>query len=568
MLARADRSRIPPKRRVAPVWPRVSFGVMGENCDVIVLGSGAAGLAAALAAHESGARVRIIERFDRVGGTSAVSGGVIWVANNPRQQAAGLSDSREEALAYFGALDHGDIRRDVLEAFVDAGPEALAFLEGIDALRVSLLAGYPDYYLDRPGAKPEGGRALDHDLFALTELGRWAARITAIEELKPMMLRETPLGGGSGVVAQAELGRRVAERECGFGQAMVGRLLKACLDRGLEPELGVRTRRLTIERGRVCGIEGERDGAPFAMRAGRGVILATGGFEWDAELRQTFLRGPADTPASPPSARGEGLVLAMAAGAKLGNMTSAWWAPTLALPGDRWPGGEQRAGPVLIERTLPHSLMVNRAGERFCNEAANYSALAGAFHAFDPQTYAYPNQPAWLVFDGQYRARYPIGTAGPGSPLPAGVVEAATLDDLAERIGVDGAGLAATVARFNRFADEGRDADFARGTSAYDHFYGDRSRDGTAVTLGTIAQPPFFAVEIRMGMLGTNGGPRTDAAARILDHGGAPIPGLFGAGNVIASPTGGVYAGAGGTLGPALTFGYLAGRAAAAANLR
>ena len=539
---------------------------MSEQTDVIILGSGAAGLTAALAAHESGAKVRVIERFDRVGGTSAVSGGVIWVADNPRQRAAGMADSRAEALAYFRSLDHGDLRDDVLEAFVDQGPEALGFLERIDALRVSLLAGYPDYYLDRPGAKPEGGRALDHDLFALGELGEWAARIVAIEEPKPMMLRETALGGGSGVVEPHELHRRMAANERGFGQAMVARLLKACLVRGIEPELGVTTRRLTLENGRIVGIEGEREGQPFTASAHGGVIIATGGFEWNAELRQTFLRGPADTPASPPTARGDGLALAMAAGARLGNMTSAWWAPTLAPPGDRWATGEQRAAPVLIERTVPHSLMVNGAGQRFCNEAANYSALAGAFHAFDPQTYSYRNQPAWLIFDAQYRARYPVGTIMPGDPLPDWIASADTLDELAAMIGVDGAGLAATVERFNRNARNGHDPDFARGTSAYDHFYGDRSRQGTAVTLGPVEQAPYFAVEIHSGTLGTNGGPQTDAAGQIVDHAGAPIPGLYGAGNAIACPTGGVYAGAGGTLGPALTFGYLAGRSAARAN--
>ncbi|QGN54281.1 FAD-dependent oxidoreductase [Novosphingobium sp. Gsoil 351] len=539
---------------------------MNEETDVIVLGSGAAGLTAALAAHESGARVRLIERFDRVGGTSAVSGGVIWVADNPRQRAAGMADGRVDALAYFRSLDHGDLRDDVLEAFVDAGPEALDFLERIDALRVSLLAGYPDYYLDRPGAKPEGGRALDHDLFALGELGEWAARIYAIEEPKPMMLRETALGGGSGVVEPHELQRRLAADERGFGQAMVARLLKACLARGIEPELGVTTKRLIAEQGRVTGIEGERAGRPFALHASGGVIVATGGFEWDADLRRTFLRGPADTPASPPTARGEGLALAMAAGARLGNMTSAWWAPTLAPPGDRWATGEQRAAPVLIERTVPHSLMVNRAGQRFCNEAANYSALAGAFHAFDPQTYSYQNQPAWLIFDAQYRARYPVGTIMPGQPLPDWIASADTLGELAAKIGVDEAGLTTTVERFNRNARDGHDPDFARGTSAYDHFYGDRSRTGTAVTLGPVEQAPYFAVEIRMGMLGTNGGPQTDGAGQMLDHAGEPIPGLYGAGNAIACPTGGVYAGAGGTLGPALTFGYIAGRSAARAN--
>lgn len=541
--------------------------IMSDICDVIVLGSGAAGLTAALAAHSAGADVRVIERFDRIGGTSAVSGGVIWVADNPRQRAAGMADSREEALAYFRALDQGDLRDDVLEAFVDIGPEALAFLEEIDALRVSLLAGYPDYYLDRPGAKPEGGRALDHDLFGLGELGEWAARIYAIEEPKPMMLRETLLGGGSGVVPSDELHRRIANAERGFGQAMIGRLLKACLARGIEPLLGVETKRLTRDGGRIAGIEGMRDGQPFTLTARHGVIVATGGFEWDAAMRQTFLRGPADTPTSPPTARGEGLALAMTAGASLGNMTSAWWAPTLAPPGDTWPGGEQRAAPVLIERTVPHGLMVNRAGQRFCNEAANYSALAGAFHAFDPQTYSYRNQPAWLVFDNQYHARYPLGTIPPGAPLPEWVRTADTLEALAGRLGIDGAALAATVGRFNAFARDGHDPDFARGTSAYDHFYGDRSREGTAVTLGPLEQAPFHAVEIRMGMLGTNGGPRTDAAARILDHAGEPIPGLFGAGNAIACPTGGIYAGAGGTLGPALTFGYIAGRSAARANL-
>lgn len=531
-----------------------------SNCDVLVLGSGAAGLTAALAAHEAGARVRLLERDARVGGTSAISGGVIWVPDNPRMREAGMADSREEALAYFRSLDHGDLVDETLEAFVDKGPEALGFLEAIDALKVALLAGYPDYYLDRPGAKPAGGRALDHDLFALTELGDWANRIFAIEEPKPMMLRETPLGGGSGVVAPEELGRRMAAQERGFGQAMVARLLKACLARGIEPELGVEVTRLWQDGGRVLGVilgNGEQ------IAADQGVIVATGGFEWDAELRQAFLRGPVTAPASPPTAAGSGLKLAMAAGAKLGNMTQAWWAPTLATPGRTWANGEQRAEPVLIERTVPHSLMVNRAGQRFCNEAANYSALAGAFHAFDPQSYDYLNLPAWLVFDAQYAARYPIGTRLPPAPVQDWVPSAASVTELAGVIGIDPAALEATVARFNTHARAGHDPDFQRGTSAYDHFYGDRSREGTAVTLGPVEQAPFYAVRIDLGLLGTNGGPRTDGAARILGHDGAAIPGLFGAGNAIACPTGGIYAGAGGTLGPALTFGYIAGRSAA-----
>ncbi|WP_108789346.1 FAD-dependent oxidoreductase [Erythrobacter sp. Alg231-14] len=541
-----------------------------ETVDIIILGCGPAGMTAALAAHEAGASVALIERFDRIGGTGAISGGVIWVADNPRQRAAGMADSKEEALAYFRSLDHGDLVDETLEAFVESGPDALEFLEDAGALKVALLDRYPDYYLDRPGAKPEGGRALDHDLFALGALGEWADRITAIEEPKPMMLRETPLGGGSGVVPPEELGRRIANNERGFGQAMVARLLKACLDRGIEPILEVETKRLAKTDGRITGIEGTRKGEPFSLAARNGVIITTGGFEWDEDKRQTFLRGPIDAPASPPTARGEGHTLAMESGAKLGNMTQAWWAPTLAVPDAPWSNdqfnGEERAMPVLIERTVPHSIMVNAKGERFCNEAANYSALAGAFHQFDPQTYDYPNLPAWLIFDEDYVDRYPIGPRLPGQPVPDWVIRAETLDQLASAIGVPASGLNATVSRFNGFAKDGEDRDFERGTSAYDHFYGDRTREGTAVTLGAIERAPYYAVEIRMGLLGTNGGARTDGNARILGHDGEPITGLFGAGNAIACPTGGIYAGAGGTLGPALTFGYLAGRSAARAN--
>ncbi|GIX21009.1 MAG: FAD-binding protein [Erythrobacter sp.] len=538
-----------------------------DAVDVIVLGTGAAGMAAALAAHEAGARVCLVERWERIGGTSAVSGGVIWVADNPWMRAAGIADSRADALAYFRSLDHGDLVDETLQAFVDHGPEALAFLAAIGALKVAVLPGYPDYYTDRPGAKPQGSRALDHDLFDLGELGEWAARIYAIEEPRPLMLRETPLGGAAAVPGPEVLAQRLAARQCGFGQAMVARLLKACLDRGIEPLLGVETQRLIMEGGRITGIEGVQAGKPLALRARRGVVLATGGFEWDADLRQTFLRGPVTAPASPPTATGEGLKLAMAAGARLGNMTSAWWAPTLVTPDAPWPGGAPRAQIVLIERTVPHSIMVNRAGKRFCNEAANYSALGGVFHQFDATRYDYPNLPAWLIFDAQYAARYPLGTRQPGQPLPDWVMRAETIEVLARQIGLDPAVLGATVARFNAHADAGTDPDFGRGTSPYDHFYGDRSRTGPFVTLGAIRKAPFYAVEIASGLLGTNGGPRTDGKGRVLGHDGAPIAGLFGAGNAIAAPTGGVYAGAGGTLGPALTFGYLAGRAAALANL-
>lgn len=534
-----------------------------EQTDVLIIGAGAAGMAAALAAHDGGARVTIMEKGERLGGTAAISGGIIWAANNPRMAAAGIADSEEETLAYFGSLDHGEMDPAVLGAFVREAPEALRFLEGAGALEVSILPGYPDYYLDRPGAKPDGGRALDNELFDYKTLGVWADKVFGDGVIHRMMLRETPLGGSTGFVDPAELQRRAAADLRGFGQALVGRLLAACLARGIEPQLGCKAERLVIEQGRVVGAQfGTADG-PRTVHASRGVILATGGFEWNEGLKKAFLRGPLEAPASPPGNTGDGLKLAMAAGAALGNMTSAWWVPTLSMGGAQWAGGEQRSMPVLIERTLPHGLMVNRAGKRFCNEAINYSSLAGAFHLFDPATYDYPNMPAYLVFDAAYRARYPLGPVMPFHDLPDWVVQADTLEGLAAKIGVDAAQLRQTVERFNAHAANAEDPDFGRGVSRYDHFYGDRSRPGAAATLGPVNTGPFYAVEIKLGALGTNGGAKTNAAAQVLDVEGAPVPGLYGAGNVISCPTGSVYAGAGGTLGPALTFGCIAGRAAA-----
>ena len=540
-----------------------------KTTDVLIIGAGAAGLSAAVAARDSGAKVTVIEKGAKLGGTAAVSGGIVWVPNNPRMQAKGISDSREDALAYFRSLDHGEMNDDSLEAFVDEGANALQFLTERGALDPQLLERYPDYYLDNPGAKSDGGRALDNALFDFTSLGDWSDKVYNGGEIVRMMLLETPLGGGSGIVDPDEMKRRVEGDLRGWGQALIGRLLKACLDRDIEILLETTARKLTLQDGRVVGATVTCGGAETTIRACRGVVLATGGFEWDEELKTTFLRGPLTSPASPPTNTGDGLKMALTAGAGLGNMTSAWWIPTLSESGARWPDNgapekdAQRSVPVLIERTLPHSLMVNGQGKRFCNEATNYSALAGAFHSFDPATYGYNNLPAYLIVDSQYRGRYPIASVMPGDPSPDWIVEAPDLAGLAAAIGVDAAQLEATVSRFNTHVENINDPDFGRGVSAYDRFYGDRSRDGAAATLGKVEVGPFFAVRIDLGALGTNGGPRTNGMAQVLNVYGAVIPGFYGAGNVISNPTGSVYAGAGGTLGPALTFGYIAGQSAA-----
>lgn len=532
-----------------------------DSYDVIVIGAGAAGLMAGLTAARSGARVVILEKETKLGGTAAVSGGIVWAPCNDRMEGG---DSRDDALAYFRSLDNGDIRGDVLEAFVDNAAPALRFLEEHSPVRFETLNGYPDYFGDRPGARTQGGRALDSGLFAYSELGEWRGKV-ATGTVYPLAVAETPLGGGTGVLPPEVLRDRVAKDVRGFGQALVAGLLAGVLESGVEIRLGHKLQALTRTGDGVTGVTTEGPDGTIEFAARRGVIVATGGFEWNGELAQSFLRGPIAFPASPPCNTGDGLQALMASGAALANMTNAWWCPTIAT-GETWADGSPRAQPVLIERTLPGSIIVNAAGKRFCNEAVNYSALAGAFHAFDPNRYAYVNQPAWLVFDHDYKQRWPIAGAPPGDAVPDWMTRGTSLSDLAARLGIEPQTFEETVTAFNAQAEAGVDPEFQRGETAYDRFYGDRSRPGALATLGPLRTAPFYAVPLHLGVLGTNGGAKTDAEGRVLGHDGAPIPGLFAAGNVIACPTGGIYAGAGGTLGPALTFAYLAGRAAAAAN--
>jgi succinate dehydrogenase/fumarate reductase flavoprotein subunit len=536
---------------------------MTDSADVVIIGAGASGLAAAVAAHDAGAAVIVLEKGGAVGGTAAISGGVVWAPGNAHMAGVDPDDDRAGALAYFRSLSD-TLDEEVLGAFVAQAGEALAYLEAATPLRFGKLDGYPDYYLGRPGARAEGGRALDADLFDFKTLGEWRDKVFTSGPVSRLMLRETPLGGATALPPPEVFAARAKGDLRGFGQSVIGALLAGVLARGIAPVLNAPVRRLVSDGGAVTGVEIETgDGGRRRISARRGVILATGGFEWNAELVAAFLKGPLQRPASPPGNTGDGLKLAQRVGAALGNMTSAWWAPTMPAGGDPWPDGSPRAAPVLIERTLPGSILVNQAGKRFCNEATNYSALAGAFHQHDPNTYAYANLPAWLIFDGAYKNRYMVGPVPPGPAAPDWIVSAPSLAALAAKIGCDADGLEATVARFNAQAAAGHDPDFQRGVSAYDTFYGDRSRPGVAGTLGPLETGPFYAIEITMGALGTNGGVRTDALGRALDPDGEVIAGLYAIGNVMAAPTGPVYAGAGGTLGPALTFGCIAGRHAA-----
>ena len=532
--------------------------------DVIVLGTGVAGLVAAIAAHDAGASVGLYDKSDLVGGTTAMSGGIIWMPNNHLQAEAGVEDSREMALAYLDALSLDMIDSDMAAAFVDQGPQALRYIHEHTPCEFSLLATYPDYHPEHPGGLPAGGRSVDNLVFPYPSLGEWAAKIRNQRGAMPVALGETPLGGATTAPAPELLQSRIANGENGMGLALTGGLLRACLDRGIEPQLSWRADHLVQTEGRVTAVRFQTPDGEQVVEAGNGVVVATGGFEFNEELTKSFLRGPMTGPAGSPENTGDGLTMSIEAGARLANMGNAWWVPVTPIPGETQ-FGAPKMHLILLERTRPGSLMVNRTGRRFCNEAGNYNAMGGVFHQFDPVSFDYPNLPAWLIFDHTHQQRYEVATVPPGDTVPEWMAMGETPEALAEAIEVDPTTLAETIARFNEHAAAGHDPDFHRGKSAYDTFNGDQSLPGIEATLAPLAQGPFYAIRIEQGSLGTNGGPKTDARGRVLAQRGGVIDGLWAAGNVMAAPTGLVYGGAGGTIGPALTFGWIAGRDAATA---
>ncbi len=532
------------------------------EADVVVLGSGGAALTSAIAAHDFGAQVAILEKSNMVGGTTAMSGGMLWIPNNHHQKEAGVSDSWDDAVAYLNALAPGLLDPETLAAFLEAGPEMVRYLEDHTPVRFHLFERFPDYHPDAPGAMSNGSRSLDSDVFPYEQLGTWATRVNPPKLGAPVptsMIEDMYAGS-----MNRDLLEERRKSDCrGQGQALIGALLKGVLDRNIPIHFQKRARKLCKEGSRVIGVVAEQAGDNLYVRARKGVVIATGGFEWNKELVQTFLRGPMTAPTSVPENEGDGLVMAMEAGAKLGNMSNAWWMMATLEYEAQHRDGRPVYQLCQNERTLPGSIMVNRASKRFVDEAANYNALGRVLHTFDANAFDYPNLPYWLIFDSRYRSKYPIFGHTPAKSAPPWFKCADSLGELAELIGIDGDTLENTVARFNADVLKGHDDEYNRGDNSYDNFWGDQSLDPPHCTLGVLDKPPFYAIEMEVGTIGTNGGPKTNGNAQVLDWEGNIIEGLYAAGNAMAAVTTRVYAGAGGTLGPGLTFGFVAGRHAA-----
>jgi 3-oxosteroid 1-dehydrogenase len=520
--------------------------------DVIVAGSGAAGLVAALAAATDGARVLVVERAALIGGTSALSGGRVWIPANGLPGNEG--DTIEAARDYLSGLFPSRYAH-MTEAFLTHGPAMVRFVQENTPHRFAVCRTYPDYHPDRPGATT-GGRCLDMEPVVMGD-----ERVRVPAGYVPTTQAEWERWRYPGRFDWDLLRRRERDGIRTNGVGLVSALLQGAERAGVSVRTGARLTGVefgadgAVTAARVKG-EGEAGGEAVPVRA---VILATGGFDWDTGLRRAWHPAAQRATGAPPSNTGDGLRIACHAGAATDNLGQGWWMPMLAVPGETL-DGEQYYRSLIRERAVPRQIMVNSAGRRFVDEASPYNDVGKAIHRRDGGDC--PNDPAYLVFDATFLERYPLPGVPYGGPAPGWVTRSGSVRGLAERIGVDPEGLSAAVARWNSACAAGKDEDFLRGENPYDRYGGDPSVTPNPC-LGPVDNPPFYAVRVLAGTIGTKGGPVTSASGEVLTSSGSPVPGLFAAGNAAAFWTGDAYPAPGATLGITMTFGFLAGRHAA-----
>lgn len=528
-----------------------------EQFDVIVVGSGASGLSAALRAAVSGASVCIVEKGAYVGGTSALSGGCMWIPQNHHMHKLGIRDSREEVLTYIRAAspaEWGNVEEPLWQAFVDNAPEMLRFLEAHTPMTFAVNRNC-DPYAELPGGKTMG-RNLSARPFKLSRLGAWADKIRPptipqflnyeeiVDGAVAANLRRAAIRFGLQGAYRKLTGRRT------MGGGLVAGLLSGCLSKGCDLRLETAAKRLVVAGDRIVGLEVESKSGTTVLKAQRGVVLASGGFEWNAEMMARYQPGPVKWNGSPRTNTGDGHRMAEEVGAQLDRMDQALIMPTLPTTYE----GYAEHGRPAYDVVMPHSILVNRHGRRFTNEKQMNIGLC--FSEVDPGTGEPVNLPAWRVYDAQFMRKYPHMAPPAKSPV---VTSAQTLEELARKVGIDPEGLVDTVARFNPAARRGEDPDFGRGSFSWDYLQGADPWHKPNRTLGTLEKPPFYAVAFNRSYLGTKGGPRTNERGQVLRQDGSRIVGLYAAGNLMANSFGTRAVGAGSTIGPCLTWGYIGG---------
>lgn len=550
-----------------------------ETYDLVVLGSGVAGLTAANVSAIEGKRTLLIEKSDRIGGTSALSSGSAWIPNNSYQRRSGTTGEARAALDYLNALVGDGADTKLHEIFISAGPEMLEYLERHTDLRWLMYDVQPDYDQKLPGATT-GGRALMPLPFDGRTLGKEFERLR--EPIPELMLFGAMMITRGEAARLLKIGRNLdsfllGAKLCGrylrdrlrysrgtrlvLGNALVAHLFKNLVERQATIFYNGRTTRLISHNGCACGLVVQRDGTELYVRAKNGIVLAGGGFPASSELRERYFPKPvAQYTSAFEGCTGDTLLLAQEIGASLGpsGEDNALWFPSSIAT--RKNGSTAVYPHIVLDRAKPGLIAVNCNGRRFTDEASSYHDFVRAMYRSNREVACIP---AWLICDRRFVWKYGIGMISPLTPVLKPFIKrgylhvADALEDLASRIGVDAGGLVETVRIHNEFARTGVDTDFGKGNNFYDRAYGDPEHLPNPC-LGPINSPPYCAVAVLPTPLGTSLGLLTNAHAQVLEGSGEPIGGLYACGNDMQNLFGGEYPGPGAQIGAGMTFGYLA----------
>ncbi len=551
---------------------------MSETFDFVIVGSGGGSMCAALVLRQAGKSVLILEKADLVGGTTATSGGVMWIPNNRFMKGDGVSDSREQAIAYLDAVI-GDrsvlpgATRERRAAYIDEAPKMLDFLVE-NGIRLRRIPTWPDYY-DAPGASIPG-RTVVSELFDINRLGEWKNKLrpgflplpaNLDEAMQMPLIKRT---SSAKKVLLKIIGRVIADRVTGkrrttAGQALQGQMLLAALKAGVEIRTQAKVKKLVVENARIVGVVVDHTNAELRIDARLGVLINAGGFARNQRMLDQYIPGiKAEWSSVIPEDMGEMIEEGQRVGGAIAQMSERIGGQVAMLP-------SHPAKPAVMQNdtSKPHSIVVDQNGVRYMNEAGSSIEFVRRMLAHRKDA---PTVPSWMIFDTQYLRNYMLAGSMPGLKKPQNwfdekfLRKGETLEALAAACGIDATNLKASVERFNGFARKGRDDDFQRGESAYEQWLGDplrgmnESLGAAEKSLGTIEEGPFYALQLYPGDVSTYGGLVTDAHARVLRADGSVIEGLYATGTSTASVMGPAELGAGGSIGPAFTFGYIAAK--------
>ena len=540
--------------------------------EVLIVGSGGGGMTASLVAKEAGLDVLLIEKSDKYGGSTALSGGGVWVPNNFLLEKNNIEDSIEKARTYMDNTVGDRVPKEFKEAYLINATKMIDWLRMNAGVKFLHIPNYSDYHPERPGGiaegralevKPFNGRKLKSELKYLNALPYdvplgIAFSISEYHDLG--MIMSTWRGKWTAMKAglRAIFGLLIRYKHLTLGSSLIGSLRRAMMGFDIPLWLNTSFEDLILEDGKVVGVEAKKDGKTIRIKANKGVILAAGGFPHNLEMRKKYHPHPISTEWT--SAHSGNTGDAIQAGIKLGAavdlMDDAWWGPS-SVPPDDLPFFH------VGERGYPGGIMVNENGKRFTNESASYVVVV--HEMYEQHTKENRHIPCHFIFDQRFRKKYMFGMVFPGMKFPqkyfdSGYVKTAdSLEDLGNKIGANTTNLVDTVTRFNEFARTGKDTDFGRGDSAYDHYYGDPNVKPNP-NLVAIETPPYYAVEFVPGALGSKGGLVTNEFAQVLKEDGSIIEGLYAVGNSSSSVMGNSYPGPGATVGPSMTFGYIAAK--------